>query len=208
MMKITKTVIASAMSLSMFSAVHAQEATVQPSSVVESYDNWTLACDRVEVAVPKAEEGKKKEDGKKDEKKDDKAAKNTETKTVCDVYQSFSNPRSKKEVGRFYFAYVTEEGKAPELRAGMRILVDVSFDKKPIVTDGDNTILEGKISRCAGNFCYIEFEIDEAKTKLLEQAEKPRFAYPLSSERMIRVDMSSKGLEGALKSLKEKQKAN
>lgn len=196
MMNIKKTVIASAMGLTMFSGAFAQDATVQPSSVVESYDNWTLACDNLEVPA------KMKDDAKKEEGADNK----TETKTLCEVYQTYTNPKSKKEIARFFFAYLAEEGKEAKLRSGIRTLVDVSFDKKPIVSDGDKTLFEGKVARCAGNYCYLEFDIDDAKMKLMKDAAKPQFAYPLSNERMIRIGMSAKGLDGAIKSLQEKQK--
>ncbi len=203
MMTIKKTFLASAMGLTMFSTAFAQDATVQPSSVVESYNDWTLACDNFKLPAKKKDGDAKKADEKKEE---DAAAKSDESTTLCEVYQTYTNPKSKKEIARFFFAYIAKDGKAAELRAGIRTLVDVSFDKKPVVTDGDKNLLEGKVARCAGSFCYVEFDVNDAKLKELQSAKKPQFAYPLSNERMIRIGMSSKGLEGAVNSLKKKQK--
>jgi len=102
------------------------------------------------------------------------------------------------------FAYTGEDKKSRKLVGGLRTLVDVSFEKKPSITINDKVAFEGKLTRCAGIYCFGQFDLEKKKLESLKKAEKAAVQYPVSNGRVIRINISTKGLSDALTALEAK----
>ena len=170
-------------------AAFAQE-TPTPSSSTESFKDWTVECTTIEVK-PKAEEGAAEGETPK-----------TETRRLCEAVQTYRNQKTGNEVARFAFAYGGEDRKT--LKAGMRLLVDVSFEKGLKITEGEKTVMEGKMARCIGSFCYATFDLKKGALEALQEAKKPAVQYPIGNGRMISINFSSRGLKEAVELLKSR----
>ena len=181
-------------------AAMAEDIAPVPTSSVETYGAWKLQCSN--VPQPAAKKDEKKDSKKKDEKK--KAADKVEFKTFCEVVQPYMNRKSGNEIARLAFA-VSGDEKKKGYRAVLRTLVDVSFEKMPGIFDGDQEIAAGKFLNCAGQFCYMTFDISKDAQKKLMDAKKPAFQFPLARGNMIRISMANKGLGDALNALSGKK---
>lgn len=181
------------------SAAMAEEGPT-PNRSVESFGAWTVECTR--VAKPVA--SKAKVTTKKDAKKTDilKPVKEEFTK-ICEAVQTYTNKKTGNEVARLAFGYDGGKTKG-KLVAGIRSLVDVSFEKKPAIVVEKDVLFEGMFTRCARIYCYGRFDLDAKKLQKLQDAKKAAFRYPVSNGREIQINISSAGLKDALASLKTK----
>ena len=185
-----------------FSALSAAAALAQenptPGRSTEAFQDWSVECTKVQEQANA--EGS-------EQKTDDAAAKAPEEKRVCEAVQVFRNNKTRNEIARIAFAYAKgEDDKAVELKAGLRVIVDVSFKSQPKLADGETTLMEGSFTRCAGNYCYAEFTIGKNGTKPLVEAKKASLQFPISSGRVISIGVSPKGLGDALKVLEGRNK--
>ena len=170
----------------------AQE-TPTPSNLVESYESWRMECNNIAVPAKKKKEGEAK-------KEDDKPS----IRRLCTAYQTYNNRKSGNEIVRFIFTYEGEE--KPKLIAGLRTLVDVSFSGKPSISADEKELTKGKFNRCAGNYCFLQFDITDKIVESMKKAKALTFQYPLSSGRVMRLKMAQTGMDDALASLKAKSK--
>jgi invasion protein IalB len=181
----------------------AQEADAPtPSRSTEAYQSWTVECTNLAVAAETAEKPAEGAEAKPaDAKKPADAA--AETKRVCEAAQVFTNRKTGNEIARLVFA-LDPKG-AGGLVAGMRTVVDVSFEKAPALVDGDVEISTGKLTRCNGTYCFALFDIDDAKIEQFLKTSNPGVQYPIASGQMLRINMSTAGLSDALAALKTKK---
>lgn len=197
--------VRSALQIALLAAVTASPAFAQeteapaPSRSTESYESWTLECTSVSVAPPAAADAKPA-DTKKDEEQPAVAG---EVKRVCEAAQVFTNRKTGNEIARMVFA-LDPKGTGG-LVAGMRTLVDVSFEKKPALVDGETELASGSITRCNNGFCYVLFSIDDKKVEQFAQTKAPAVQFPIASGQMLRMNMSTAGLNNALTALKAKK---
>ena len=189
-------VFASAL-LGALSVVQAQESPT-PGRSTEAFQDWSVECSKVQEAA-KAEGG--------EQQTDDAAAKKPEEKRICEAVQVYRNNKTGNEIARVAFAYAKGEGDKEEaLKAGLRVIVDVSFKNQPKLVDGETTLMEGAFTRCAATYCFAEFTIGKDGTKPLEDAQKAALQFPISSGRVISIGVSPKGLADALKVLEGRNK--
>jgi invasion protein IalB len=184
----------------------AQEADAPtPSRSTESYQSWTVECTNLAVSAEAVEKPAEAADAKPaDAKKPaDAPAAVAETKRVCEAAQVFTNRKTGNEIARLVFALDPKGGGG--LVAGMRSVVDVSFEKGPALVDGDTEIATGKLTRCNGSYCFAMFEIDDAKIEQFLKTSKPGVQYPIATGQMLRINMSTAGLSDALAALKTKK---
>jgi len=175
----------------------AQDATNMPSTTMETYNDWNLACAQVPTAPPPAAPA---DPAKKDATPTPPPA----SKTLCEVSQIYNNKNAGGgEVARMSF-FMNPNNKG-QVDAGLRVLVDVSFEKPTRVLDADKELLSGPFKRCAGKYCYAVFENVGDKLQALQGAAAMAFEYPVSSGQVIKVPMSPRGLDKALDALKAKQ---
>lgn len=190
-------------SITLTSGAFAQEEAVPvPGNLVESYQSWRVECNNVSVPKPAA-----RKEGEETKQEGDEAAKNpeTEVRQLCDAFQVYNNNKSGNEIVRFIFSYTGEKGKDRKLIAGIRTLVDISFQSKPQVAVDGKELVSGEFVRCSGTYCYTRFDISDKQVAQLQEARDATFQYPLASGRVIRIRMSSAGLSDALASLKAKE---
>ena len=186
--------VAGALSLA---PAQAQESPT-PGRSTEAFQDWSVECTKV-VQQAKAEDG--------EQKTDDAAAKQPEEKRVCEAVQVYRNNKTGNEIARIAFAYAKgADDKEAALKAGLRVIVDVSFKSQPKLLDGETTLMEGAFTRCTGNYCYAEFTIGKNGTKPLAEAKKAALQFPISSGRVISIGVSPKGLTDALKVLEGRNK--
>lgn len=167
------------------SPVIAQE-NPTPSRSIESYQAWTVECSN--IAIPQ------KEDAEEDAPK---------FRKLCEVIQTYTNQKTGNEVARMAFAF-TGEGDEKKLIGGLRTLVDVSFEKQPEITVGGEVVFEGKLTRCAGIYCFGQFELETEKLDNFKTASDAAVQYPVSNGRVIRINISTNGLSDALTALESK----
>jgi invasion protein IalB len=185
---------------------HSQEADAPtPSRSTEAYQSWTVESTNLAVAAEPAEKPAEAAEAKPaDAKKPaDAAADAGETKRICEAAQVFTNRKTGNEIARLVFA-LDPKGTGG-LVAGMRTVVDVSFEKGPALVDGDAEISTGKVTRCNGTYCFALFDIDDAKIEQFLKTSKPGVQYPIASGQMLRINMSTAGLSDALAALKTKK---
>jgi len=179
--------VVSALALGAFIAPVLAQENPTPSRSIESYQSWTVECSN--IAIPP------KEDAKEDDPK---------FRKLCEVIQTYTNQKTGNEVARMAFAYTGEDKKKRKLVGGLRTLVDVSFEKRPEITVDGKVVFEGKLSRCAGIYCFGQFELDKKKMDSFKTAEKAAVQYPVSNGRVIRINISTNGLADALTALETK----
>jgi len=187
-------VIALAVSVFLANIALAQE-NPTPSKSIESFQAWTVECNNIQVQAkaPGADAATSGETGS-DEKK---------FRRICEAIQTYTNQKTGNEVARLAFA-VDDKDKG-NLVGGLRTLVDVSFDSSPAVMVGEEELFKGKFSRCAGIYCFVLFEkVTDKNIAVLEKAEKAVVQYPIARGRMLRINISTKGLSDSLKALKAK----
>lgn len=189
---------AAVFSMATLGVVFAQE-NPTPGRSTEAFQDWSVECTKVPAAA-KAEEG--------EQETGDAAAKKPEDTRICEAVQVYRNNKTRNEIARLAFAYAKgKDDKEAKLKAGLRVIVDVSFKSQPKLADGDTALMEGKFSRCAGKYCYAEFTIGKDGTKALEEAKKAALQFPISSGRVISINVSPKGLADALKVLEGRNKS-
>jgi invasion protein IalB len=183
----------------------AQEADAPtPSRSTEAYQSWTVECTNLAVAAETAQKPAEGAEAKPaDAKKPADAPAAAETKRVCEAAQVFTNRKTGNEIARLVFAL--DPNGSGGLVAGMRTVVDVSFEKAPALVDGDVEISTGKLTRCSGTHCFALFDIDDAKIEQFLKTSKPGVQYPIASGQMLRINMSTAGLSDALAALKKKK---
>lgn len=190
--------------IAIFAAMTATPALAQdteaptPSRSTESYESWTLECTSVAVAPPAPEA--KAADAKKVEEQPVAAG---EVKRVCEAAQVFTNRKTGNEIARMVFA-LDPKGSG-SLVAGMRTVVDVSFEKKPALVDGETELAGGSFTRCSNGFCYALFVVDEKQVEQFAQTKAPAVQFPIASGQLLRMNMSTAGLKNALAALKAKK---
>lgn len=155
----------------------------QPTSSTESYETWTMECSNIVMPDPAAKPG---------------AA--PAAKRVCEVAQVYRNQKTGNEVARIAFGL--DDKDKTKIVGGLRTLVDVSFDKPIQVLDGDKEISKSAFKRCVGPFCYGFFDTSEANLTALGKAAAPVLQFPISNGQLLRIRISPKGLDSALKALK------
>lgn len=173
----------------------AQDATNVPSSTMETYNDWNLACANVPTAPAAAADPTKKDAAT--------TAPATATVNVCEVSQLYNNKANGMEVARMSF--FDNPANKDQVDAGLRVPVDVSFDKPVRVIDGDKELLKAGFKRCAGKYCYAVFENVSSQLQALGAAAALSFEYPVSNGQVVHVPMSSRGLINALDALKKHQ---
>lgn len=173
-----------------------------PGNLIESYQAWRVECNtiKVPVVVPK----KAEREAETEQVVTEEVAQ-PETRQICNAYQNYTNNKTGNEIARFIFSYTADKKGKKNLIAGIRTLVDISFETKPKVVVGEVDLVEGQFIRCSGNYCFTRFDMKNEAVKKLQDAKAATFQYPLSSGRTIRVNMSTAGLSDALASLKSKQ---
>lgn len=182
-------------------AATAQTAAPTPSRSTESFQDWAVECTSVQQAKA-GEEAKAGEPAKAGEEAKAPEAAKLETVRLCEAVQTYRNNKTGNEVARLAFAYDAKDGN--KLLAGMRLMVDVSFEKAPEIVDGDAAIMTGKVVRCAGQYCYAEFTVAKDSVDKLKAAKSAAVRYPISNGRTISIGLSSKGLADALKTLESR----
>jgi len=185
------TAVALAASVFLANMALAQE-NPTPSKSIESFEAWTVECNNIQVqaAADASTSGETASDGKN-------------YRRICEAIQTYTNQKTGNEVARLAFA--VDDKEKDNLVGGLRTLVDVSFDSSPAVMVGEDELFKGKFSRCAGIYCFVLFEKVTAKNiALLEKAEKAVVQYPIARGRILRINISTKGLSDSLKALKAK----
>lgn len=158
-----------------------QETAPTPSRSSESFADWNVDCT---LAASPAREG---ETGTQDA-----------PRRVCEAVQAYSSSNTGAEIARLAFGYGGEGG---GLVMAMRMVADVSFDRAPALVSGDQTLLEGRVTRCAGGFCFVQFDGAEDVAQLLLDSESPAVRYPLASGQLLAISVSADGLTEALDTL-------
>jgi len=160
----------------------AQEtATPTPSRSSESFADWNVDCTLATAPAQDGEEGTQ-----------------SAPRRVCEAVQVYSSSNTGAEIARLAFGYGGEED---GLVMAMRMVADVSFDSAPALVSGDQTLLEGRVTRCAGGFCFVQFEDAEDVAGLLLDIENPAVRYPVASGQLLAISVSSDGLTEALDTL-------
>ena len=181
--------VATLMTSFLVAPVVAQE-TPTPSNLVESYESWRMECNNIAVPAKKAAEGEAKaEDAPK-------------FRRLCTAYQTYNNRKTGNEIVRFIFTYEGED--KPKLIAGLRTLVDVSFAGAPVISADEKELVKGKFNRCAGNFCFLQYDITDKTVDAMKKAKALTFQYPLSNGRIMRLNMAKNGMADALAALSSK----
>ena len=160
----------------------AQEtAAPTPSRSSESFADWNVDCT---LATSPAAAG---DDGRQDA-----------PRRVCEAVQVYSSGNTGAEIARLAFGY---GGETRDLVMAMRMVADISFDRAPALVAGENTLIEGRVTRCTAGFCFVQFESAEDVAQLLLNTESPAVRYPLASGQGLAISISVDGLTQALDTL-------
>lgn len=195
---IIKSTASIAITCAVASSAFAQEGPT-PNRSVESFKAWTVECTRIAKPSKEAKSAKKTDAKKPEILKPTKE----EFTQVCEAVQTYTNKKTGNEVARLAFGYDGDK-KTGKLVAGIRTLVDVSFEKAPSILVEKDVLFAGKFTRCARIYCFGRFEIDSKKLVKLQDSKKAAFQYSVSNGRTIQINISSSGLKDALASLKTK----
>ncbi len=171
----------------------AQEATApQPTTSTESYDAWSIECTAVRVPAVAADAAKKI------------VAVPESTARICEVAQVYKNQKTGNEVARVAFAY--DPKNKGKLVGGLRTLVDVSFDKPAQLLDGSKELTKGNFRRCISTNCFAILDITPEKLAVIGKSSALALQFPISDGKLLRIKMSSKGLNNAMSALKARTK--
>lgn len=160
----------------------AQEtAAPMPSRSTESFADWNVDCTLAASRTPPGEDGRQ-----------------DAPRRICEAVQVYSSGNTGAEIARLAFGY---NGEDQALVMAMRMVADISFDQAPALVSGDETLIEGRVTRCTAGFCFAQFDSAEDVSQLLLATENPAVRYAVSSGQMLAITVSTDGLTAALDTL-------